>query len=161
VSASDQRCTTGCLSGDSEIETVDGPVAIAQLVGKSMPVFTRVAGSLGFRLMTKIALTATGVPVVRVELDNGRSLVVDRGHVFYGVGMVERPVEQLAVGELLETLYHFPAGYEFRCQDGSTAVSAGSLRVAAVTDAGTADVFTGLVNETQSFFATAGVLCKA
>ena len=45
--------------------------------------------------------------------------------------------------------------------DGSTEISAGGLRVQAIADAGTADVFTGIVNETGCYFATAGVLCKA
>src|SRR5439155_1112900 len=77
------------------------------------------------------------------------------------VGMVERPVESLRIDELLDTSFHFPAGYEFGRMDGSTEISAGGLRVQAIADAGTADVFTGIVNETGCYFATAGVLCKA
>ena len=45
--------------------------------------------------------------------------------------------------------------------DGSTEVSAGAVRVVAVEAAGTAGVFGGIVNETGSYFLTAGVLCKA
>lgn len=158
----EERCGAGCLSGDSLVETVDGPLAIAAIVGKGLPVFTRMPdGQLGFRMMTKVACTATGVPVVRVELDNGEALTVDRGHVFYGPGMVEQPVATLAAGTLLDTSFHFPAGYVFTKHDGTTEVSAGGLRVRAVSDAGTADVFGGVVKETGCFFATAGVLCRA
>ncbi len=154
--------TAGCLSGDSLIETVDGPLAIASLVGKSMPVLTRLPDHrIGFRLMTKIACAATGTPVVRVTLDNGQAVIVDRGHVFYAHGMVERAVDSLAIGEMLDTSFHFPAGYEFRRVDGGSEISAGGVRVQAIADAGTADVFTGIVNETGCYFATAGVLCKA
>jgi hypothetical protein len=157
-----RRCAAGCLSGDSLIETVDGPLAIAAIAGKPMPVLTRLPEHrIGFRLMTKIACTATDVPVVRVTFDNGQHVTVDRGHVFYAHGMVERPVASLAIGEMLDTSFHFPAGYEFRRVDGGTEISTGALRVQAIADAGTADVFTGNVNETGCYFATAGVLCKA
>ncbi len=152
----------GCLAGDSLIETVEGPLAIASLVGKSMPVLTRLPGHrLGFRLMTKIACTAQGVPVVRVTFDNGQHVIVGHGHVFYAREMVERPVESLAVGEMLETSFHFPAGYEFRRMDGTVEASAGAVRVQALEDAGNADVFSGIVNQSGCYFATAGVLCKA
>ena len=155
-------CANGCLSGDSLIETVDGPVAIGTLAGKSMPVLTRLPDRrVGFRLMTKIACTATAVPVVRVGFDNGQQVVVDRANVFYGQGLVERPVETLTVGETLDTSFHFPAGYEFRRLDGSAAISVGAVRVESIEDAGTADVFGGIVNETARYFLTAGVLCKA
>jgi hypothetical protein len=157
-----RRCVAGCLSGESLIETVDGPLAIASLVGKSMPVLTRLPHHrTGFRLMTKIAVAASGVPVVRVTLDNGQSVTVDRGHVFFAHGMVERPIDSLAVGEMLDTSFHFPAGYEFQRVEGGSEISTGGLRVRAIADAGTADVFTGIVNETGCYFATAGVLCKA
>jgi hypothetical protein len=111
--------------------------------------------------MTKIACVSTGVPVVRVTFDNGQAVIVDRGHVFYAPGMVERPVASLAIGEMLDTSFHFPAGYEFQRVDGSAEISAGGLRVQAIADADTADVFTGIVNQTGCYFATAGVLCKA
>ena len=155
-------CQRGCLTGDSRIETVDGPLAIATLVGKSMPVLTRLPNHrIGFRLMTKIACVATNSPVLRVTFDNGQHVTVDRAHVFYAHGWVERPVESLTPGEILDTSFHYPAGYEFRRDDGTTEVSVGGVRVRGLEDAGTADVFTGLVNETGAYFVTAGVLCKA
>ncbi len=149
-------------SAESLVETVDGPVAIATLVGKSMPVLTRLPGHrIGFRLMTKIACVGTGVPLVTVTFDNGQRFTVDRDHVFYAPGNLERPVAALAVGEVLDTSYHFPAGYEFARMDGTTEISVGGVRVQAIEDGGTGDVFTGLVNETDCYFATAAVLCKA
>lgn len=157
-----RSCVGGCLSGDSLIETVDGPVAIGGLVGKSTVVMTRLPnGKIGFRMLTKIALTAAGVPVVRVVFDNGQSVVVDHGHVFYARGEVERPVTELEPGETLDSSSHFPEGYPLRRSDGTIEPSAGGVRVASVEPAGTADVFGGLVNETGRYFLTAGVLCKA
>jgi hypothetical protein len=155
-------CRTGCLTGDSLIETVDGPVAIGGLVGKSITVMTRLPdGRLGFRLFTKIAVTAMGVPVLRVWFDNGHSVLVDGGHVFYARGGVERPVGELMAGEPLDSFAHFPEGYVYRRMDGSTATSVGAVCVAGVEPAGTGDVFGGVVNETGRYFVTAGVLSKA
>ena len=157
-----RACATGCLTAESLIETVDGPVAIGGLVGKSTAVMTRLPdGRVGFRLLTKIAVTATGVAVVRVSFDNGHSVVVDTGHVFYAPDGGERPVTGLAPGEPLDSFAHFPAGYEYRRADGSTAISAGAVCVAAVEPAGVADVLGGVVNETGRYFVSAGVLCKA
>ena len=162
MSADRRRCTRGCLTGESLIETVDGPVAIGGLVGKSITVMTRLpSGQVGFRLLSKVAVTATGVPVLRVLFDNGQSVVVDHGHVFYGRGAVERAVAELQPGEPLDSSFHYPAGYVFRGLDGSEHVSVGAVTVAAVEPAGAADVFGGVVNETGSYFLTAGVLCKA
>ena len=158
----ERRCGRGCLTGESLIETVDGPVAIGGLVGKSITVMTRLPnGRIGFRLFTKIAVTATGVPVLRVTFDNGQSVLVDHGHVFYAPDRVERPVTTLTAGELLDSSAHFPAGYVFRRMDGSTQVSAGAVAVASIEPAGVGDVYGGIVNETGSYFLTAGVLCKA
>ena len=154
-------CARGCLSADGLIETVDGPIAIATLVGKSMPVLTRLpSGQIGFRMMTKIACTATGVAVLRVTFDNGHAVTVDSGHVFYAPDKIERPASALEPGEMLDTSFHFPVGYAYHRSDGSTAISDGGTHVTSVEPAGTADVFTGIVNETHAYFLTAGVLCK-
>jgi hypothetical protein len=162
VSADERRCGRGCLSGESLIETVDGPVAIGGLVGKSITVMTRLPnGRIGFRLFTKIAVTASGVPVVRVTFDNGHAIVVDGGHVLFARDGAERPVATLAPGDLLDSSAHFPEGYVFRRMDGTTAVSAGAVAVASIEPAGAADVYGGIVNETGRYFVTAGVLCKA
>lgn len=150
------------MTGESLIETVDGPVAIATLVGKSMPVLTRLPDHrIGFRLMTKIACAVTDTQLVRVTFDNDQQVIVDRAHVFYAPGKVERPVAGLEVGELLDTSFHFPPGYEFARMDGTTEISAGGVRVRALEDAGSGDVFTGIVNETACYFVTAGALSRA
>ncbi len=156
------RCERGCLTGESLIETVDGPVAIGGLVGKSITVMTRLPNArIGFRLFTKIAVGATAVPVLKVVFDNGQSVTVDEGHVFYARDGSERLASSLAPGELLDSSAHYPEGYVFRRMDGSTQVSAGAVAVAAIEPAGVADVFGGVVNETGSYFVTAGVRCKA
>ena len=155
-------CSRHCLSGDALIETVDGPLTIASLVGKSIPVLTRLPNrQIGFRLMSKIACTANGVDVVRVTFENGHTVVVDRTHVFFAPNGAERAAATLDAGELLDASFHFPTGYVYRRLDGSAETAAGGIHVTAVEPAGTADVFTGIVKETQTYFLTAGVLCKA
>ena len=162
MTSREPRCRQGCMSGDSQIETVDGPVAIGTLVGKRMPVLTRLPdGRIGFRLMTGIEAAGQGVAVLRVVFDNGQSVVVTPDHVFYRKGMEECAANALQSGDLLETSFHFPEGYELERTDGSRGPSAGAVRVASVEDAGTADVFAGVVNETAAYFTTAGALCKA
>ena len=156
------RCHGGCVAGHVQVESVEGPLAIASLVGKSMPVLTRLAsGLVGFRMMTKVTCTATGVGVLSVTFDNGHVAVVDRGHVFYRPGLVEQPAESLAIGDVLDASFAYPPDYVFRRADGTTEVSTGGVRVTALVDAGLADVYTALVNETQRYYLTAGVLSKA
>ncbi|MCC6766907.1 MAG: hypothetical protein IT293_19800 [Deltaproteobacteria bacterium] len=158
----ERRCERGCLTGESLIETVDGPVAIGGLVGKSITVMTRLPnGRIGFRLFSKIAVAATAVPILRVTFDNDQSVEVDHGHVFYARDGVERPVGSLAPGDLLDSSAYYPQGYVFLRKDGTTQVSAGAVAVATIESAGVADVFGGIVNETGSYFLTAGVRCKA
>jgi hypothetical protein len=152
----------GGFSGDSLIETVDGPVAIGKLVGKSMPVLTRLPdGTIGFRMMTGVASSGEGVAVLRVTFDNDQAVRVVATHPFFRKGMAVCEAGTLRAGDLLESSFHFPEGYELQRADGTTAVSAGAVRVATVEDDGTADVFTGSVNETAAYFTTAGVLCGA
>ncbi|MCC6849951.1 MAG: hypothetical protein IT294_15715 [Deltaproteobacteria bacterium] len=158
----ERRCERGCLTGESLIETVDGPVAIGGLAGKSVTVMTRLPnGRIGFRLFSEIAVAATAVPILRVTFDNSRSVEVDHGHVFYARDGAERPVGSLAPGDLLDTSAYYPEGYVFRCKDGTSRISAGAVAVATVEPAGVADVFGGIVHETGSYFLTAGVRCKA
>ncbi len=127
-----------------------------------MTVMTRLPnGRIGFRLFTKIAVSAAAVPVLRVTFDNGQSIIVDDAHVFYGRDGTERRASTLSPGELFDSSAYYPEGYVFRRMDGSTQVSAGAVAVAAVEPAGVADVFGGIVNETGSYYVTAGVRCKA
>lgn len=158
----ERRCERGCLTGESLIESVDGPVAIGGLAGKSVTVMTRLPdGRIGFRLFSKIAVAASAVPILRVTFDNGLSVTVDHGHVFYGRDGAERPVTSLAPGDLLDSFAYYPEGYVFRRKDGAMQTSAGAVAIASIEPAGVADVFGGIVRETGSYFVTAGVRCKA
>jgi len=149
------------LTADSLIETIDGPMRVGQLAGRSMPVLTRFPdpdhGNLGFRMM-KVAKEGKRAAVVKVTLDNGLSATVATDHVFYRKGTQETVLaKDLQVGEQLESAWVFPEGY---ISPQTSTPSAGCYKVVAVEDAGEAEVFHGAVNQTHWYFLACGVLCK-
>jgi hypothetical protein len=145
------------LAADCMIETAEGPVAMAETPGKGFAVLTRLpTGGLGFRQLLKVA-AAGPVPLVRVVLDSGHAVVTARDHVFYRRGMVAVPAAELAVGDLLETAFHYREGYV--PPDTVRPVGTTAIAVRAVEPAGEGEVFAGTVRETHALFLTAGVLC--
>ena len=139
------------------IETAEGPVAMADTPGKGYAVLTRLpAGGLGFRQLMKV-VSRESVPLVRVVLDSGHVALTAHRHPFYRRGMEPVPAEQLVPGDLLETAFHYPAGYvppDAARTDFGTAIA-----VRAVEPAGEGQVWTGTVRDTHALFLTAGVLC--
>jgi len=139
------------------VETAEGPVPMAETPGKGFAVLTRLpAGRLGFRQLLKV-VASEPVELVRVVLDTGQTAVVARGHLFYRLGMDAVPAERLAVGDLLETAFHYAEGY--RPPDPAAGVVSPAIAVRAVEPAGEGQVFAGTVRETHRLFLTAGVLC--
>ena len=139
------------------VETAEGPVPIAETPGKGFPVLTRLpSGRLGFRQLLRV--NASGpVPLVRVVLTTGHSVLAARGHLFYRAGMEPVPAAGLSAGDMLETAWHYPAGY---APGGAAPDAAGpAITVRAIEPAGEGAVFTGTVHETHALFVTAGVLC--
>ncbi len=150
------------LAADVRVEAVEGPVPIADLAGKGMPVLTRLpSGARGFRIVSKISASAAAVPVVRVTIDNGHAVTLAREQRVYKLGLEPVAAGALKAGDLLEPSFHYPAGYRLR-DEASDAAGGGEpgLRVVAVEGAGEAVVYTGRVNETGCAFLTCGVLCQ-
>lgn len=147
------------ITGDSLIETVEGPMPMGKLVGKSMPVLTRLPnGQLGFRRI-KAKKTGEQVPVVRITLNNQQTVTAAADHVFYKKGTQETVLAgDLKVEEKLEPSWIFPEGYVSPYRPDSP--SEGCYRVVRVEPAGSADVFNGTVNETHGYYLTCGVLCQ-
>ena len=109
---------TGVVAG-TLVEAVDGPAVIEELAGKGMPVLTRLAdGGRGFRILSKIAASEERAPVVRLGLDNGRTVEVAAEQVVYAASGA--PVRALDVrpGDRLLASFHYPPGYRMR--DGGT-----------------------------------------
>src|SRR5262249_29364016 len=119
-------------------------------------VMTRVSGAaLGFRQLIKVE-TAASVPLVRVVLETGQEAVTARGHRFYRRGMEPVAAAELAPGDLLETVFHYPEGYW--PPDAQSPTRRVRLAGRAVEPAGEGPVLFGTVRDTHSLFLTAGVL---
>jgi len=143
---------TTCL-----VETAEGPVAMADTPNKGFAVLTRLpSGELGFRQLIKV-LSRDAVPLVRVVLDSGHSVLTAAGHPFFRQGMDVVAAADLRPGDRLETAFRYPDGYH--PADVPQASHAWGVSVRAVEPAGDGPVMTGMVRDTHALFVTAGVLC--
>lgn len=68
-----------CLSGDTLVETVDGPTEIAKLVGREGYLYSRNGKISKF---TNVHRTRTQVPMVEVEFSNGTTVKCTPDHKF-------------------------------------------------------------------------------
>jgi len=142
----------GCM-----IESAEGPVAMGDTPGKGFAVLTRLpSGGLGFRQLIKVT-SAGPVPLVRVVLDSGHSVLAAADHPFYRRGMEPVAARQLRAGDLLETAFHYREGYT--PPDAVAPVPTSAIAVRTVEPAGDGEVLSGIVRDTHVLFVTAGVLC--
>ena len=159
--------TLSRLAGTTLVETIDGPMEIIKLVGKVMPVTTRLSdGKLGFRMMINIREIEADAPLVRLENQDGQSLVVGAEHVLVTADGREVRAGDLEVGAELEPSWSYPAGYavpdapeyadHIRGQEFSSAV-----RVTAVEEAGRGAVYGATVKQTAAYFLTFGAKSRA
>jgi hypothetical protein len=145
------------LAASCHVETAEGPVVMAETPNKGFAVLTRLpSGGLGFRQLIKL-VTRASVPLVRVVLSSGHTVVTARRHPFYRLSGGPVPAEELAAGEALESAFQYPDGY-LPPDVADTGVHA-PVRVVRVEPAGEGDVMTGTVRDTHVLFVTAGVLC--
>ncbi len=150
------------VAAETKVETPEGAMAIRAVAGQAIAVLTRsAAGGHLFRLMKQVEKIAEQQPVLRITLENGLNFRVGPEQILFEHGMIERRAAQLAPGVALESAFHFPAGHRYRDDAGQEQVSSGAWRVQAVEAAGTADIYRLSVNQTGTFFVSAGVLCKA
>jgi hypothetical protein len=152
------------LAQQTLVEAVDGPAMIRDLVGKGMPVLTRLpSGARGFRILSKITPSPEPVPIQRLTLDNGRAAAVAMDQIVYRAGGVPVAARDVRPGDVLEASFHYPPGYRLRdAPPGSPAAASDrpGLVVAAAEAAGTDIVYSGRVNETGCLFLTCGILCR-
>jgi hypothetical protein len=151
------------VAADTKVETPEGALTIKSVAGKAVAVFTRNGdGRVRFRMMFDVNKTGEQQPVLKISLENGLSFRVAPEQVLFKRGMIEARADALRVGDGLVPAFCFPEGYRFHDDgSGSQRESAASLQVAAVEPAGTADIYTLMVNKSDCFFLSAGVLCKA
>jgi hypothetical protein len=145
------------LATSALIETAEGPVTMSDTPNKGFAVLTRLpSGTLGFRQLIKV-VSRDAVPLVRVVLDSGHSVVAAVGHPFFRQGMQAVAAADLAPGDKLETAFRYRDGY--LPTGAGAAPHAWGVSVRAVEPAGEGAVMTGTVRDTHALFVTAGVLC--
>src|SRR5262249_33102534 len=144
------------LAGGCFIESAEGPVAMGETPTKGFAVLTRLpSGQLGFRQLIKVT-KAGPVPLVRITLDSGHTVLAAAEHPFYRRGMQSVPARELVAGDLLESAFHYREGY---APPDLPAAHAAAIAVQAVGAAGEGEVWSGTVRDTHVLFVTAGVLC--
>ncbi len=159
--------TLSRLAAEALIETIDGPVEIVKLVGKTIPVLTRLGdGSLGFRMMREVRQIESDDPLLEVESSDGQTVRVGSDHVFVRVDGSDVRAADLVVGELLEPAWSYPEGYAFPDAPEYAPALRGrpfdrAVLVAAVRPAGSGPLFGSSVSETKSYFLALGARARA
>jgi hypothetical protein len=150
------------IAADTKVETPEGSMAIRTVAGNAIAVLTKIeSGTHLFRLMKDVKKLAEQQPVLRIRLDNGLSFRVGPEQILFKVGMVPTRAGDIRPGDDLEAAFHFPAGYEYKDDAGALRTSTGGLRVTIVEADGAADLYRLAVNQTGTFFLSAGALCQA
>lgn len=159
--------TLTCLAAASLIETIDGPVEIVKLAGKSTPVLTRLCdGRLGFRMMSQVREIASETPLLRLFNADRQEVVVGASHVFLAPGGKEVAARDLSEGALLESSWTYPAGYEIPDAEEYSLEVRGrpwqpALRVIRIEPVGAGPAFGASVSDTKTYFLTFGAHCRA
>ncbi|HUI27301.1 MAG TPA: hypothetical protein VL403_14560 [Candidatus Kryptonia bacterium] len=150
------------VAADTKVETPEGSMTIRAVAGQAIAVLTKTdTGRHLFRLMKNVEKAADQEPVLRITLENGLSFRVGLEQILFKHGMVETRAADLAAGITLESAFHFPVGHQYKDARGNGCTSTGAWQVKSVEPAGNAEVYRLNVNQTGTFFLSAGVLCKA
>lgn len=149
------------VAADTKVETPEGSMTIRAVAGQAIAVLTMKEGKHLFRLLKNVEQIAAQQPVLRIVLENGLSFRVGPEQVVYKQGMVETRAADLKVSDALESAFHFPSGHQYKDAAGTARTSTGAWQVKSVDSGGNADVYRVSVNQTGTFFLSAGVLCKA
>ena len=159
--------TNSRLSGSALVETIDGPVEILTLVGKVMPVTTRLAdGTIGFRMMINIRELAAEAPLVQFRNEEGQTLRVGHDHLFVAADGSPIAAESVEEGTELASGWSYPEGYivpdapEYAEHLRGKAFR-NTIRIAGREDVGTGPVYGATVKQTASYFLTFGACSLA
>ena len=146
------------IASNTKVETPEGPFTIKTVLKSPTAVMTRTdAGEIRFA-MTKPGEVREQQSVVAIALENGKSLRVGPGQVLLKKGMVPVAAVDVRVGDRLESVFVFPAGYTYKTDDGDEVESDGTVGVRAVESGGVADVYSMSVPRTGRFAFSAGIL---
>ena len=150
------------VAADTKVETPEGSMTIRAVAGQAIAVLTKTdTGRHLFRLMKDVEKVADQAPVLRITLENGLSFRVGPDQILFKQGMIESRAGELAPGTALESAFYFPTGHQYKDAKGNAQTSTGAWQVKSVEPSGNAEVYRLNVNQTGTFFLSAGVLCKA
>lgn len=159
--------TLSRLAGDALVETIDGPTEIIKLVGKVMPVTTRLDdGSMAFRMMIHIREIEADAELVRLTNAEGQSLTVGVDHIFVAADGSEVRGGDLKPGSELEPSWSYPAGYEVpdapEYADRIRGKAfANPVQITGCHAAGRNPVYGATVKQTAAYFLTFGAKSRA
>jgi hypothetical protein len=150
------------VASDTKLETPEGPLTVKTVGASPTSVMTRTDdGQVRFAMTTEVVKVAEAQPVVRIALENGRALRVGPAQLLLKAGLEEVRASALRPGDELLNAFAFPAGYEYRTDDGQSRTSNGTVTVVGVEPAGEADLFSLKVARTGRFVFSAGVVGRA
>jgi intein/homing endonuclease len=155
--------TSSCaIAADTKLETPEGPLTIKTVGASPTAVMTRADdGVVRFAMSSDVRKVAEAQPVLRIALANGRALRVGREQILLTRDLQEVRAGDLRPGDELLDAFAFPAGYEYRTDDGETRTSQGTVTVVAVEPGGEADLFSLKVARTGRFVFSSGAIGKA
>lgn len=149
------------VASDTRLETPEGPMTVAALAKTPASVFTKSADAkIRFAMLRDIRRIGEQQPVVRVRLASGLAFRVAPSQILFRRGE-PCAARELRPGDELDLGFSFPPGYAFRADDGRELTATGGIAVAAVEEAGLADVYEFSVNGADRFLFSAGVFGKS
>ncbi len=146
------------IAFNTKLETPEGPFTVKTVLKSPTAVMTRTDdGEVRFA-MSKPAGVDEKQAVLAIKLDNGRSLRVGPEQVLLKQGGAEIAAQDVSVGDRLETVFGFPAGYTYKTDAGDEVESDGCVGVVSVGPGGEADLYSLTVDMTGRFAFSAGVI---
>ncbi len=153
---------TCAVAADTKLETPEGPLTIKTVGASPTAVMTRTdEGSVRFAMSTEVRQVADAQPVLRITLENGRTLRVGPEQILLTQDLQEVRAGGLRAGDELLDAFAFPPGYEYRTDAGQTRTSQGTVKVVAVEPGGEADLYSLKVARTGRFVFSSGAIGKA
>jgi hypothetical protein len=150
------------IASDTKLETPEGPLTVKTVGASPTSVMTRTDdGTIRFAMTTEVRKVADAQPVLRITLENGRALRVGAEQILLAHDQREVRACDVRAGDELLNAFSFPAGYEYRTDDGEVRASNGAVKVARVEPAGDADLYSLKVARTGCFVFSSGVIGKA
>lgn len=150
---------TCAVAADTKLETPEGPLTVKTAGNSPTPVMVCDAdGHHAFAMTREVRLIAAAQPVLRITLDNGRSLRVGPEQLFEAPGGTVRRAGDLAAGDALLSAFSFPVGYNYRTDAGELRVSDGCVAITQIADGGTADLYSLTLSRDAPFVFSCGLI---